>query len=182
MSNFRRYFVAGGTYFFTVVTFERLPFLTQDLARRLLRESILDVKQRRPFEVVAWALLPDHFHAIWTLPHGDADYSTRWSQIKEGFTKRWLAEDGVEGYCNRSRRHRRERAVWQRRFWEHTVTDEEDLDRCVDYVHWNPVKHGHVKRVRDWEWSTFHRFVSAGHYDIDWGGSDPCPTYGRQFE
>jgi putative transposase len=177
VSNYRRYYVPGGTYFFTVVTFARRPFLTSDMARPLLRQAIDDVREQRPFTVVAWVLLPDHLHAVWTLPPGDADYSRRWQAIKENFTKPYLATGGCEGVRSRSRRRRRERAVWQRRFWEHTVEDEDDLVACVDYVHWNPVKHGLVSRVRDWPWSTFHRFVSAGHYEIDWGRSDPCPGY-----
>jgi putative transposase len=177
MPNYRRCRVAGGSYFFTVVTFGRRRFLTSDLARPLLRKGIDEVREELPFEVVAWVLLPDHLHAVWALPPGDSKYSERWQAIKEKFTKSFLAAGGREGVRNRSRRRRRERAVWQRRFWEHTIQDEEDLASCVDYVHWNPVKHGLVSRVCDWPWSTFHRYVEAGHYGIDWGRTDPCPGY-----
>ncbi len=177
MPNYRRWHVPGGTYFFTVVTFERQPLLADDLPRTLLREAIDKERGKRPFEIVAWVLLPDHLHAVWTLPPGDDDYSLRWQKIKEEFTKNYLSAGGREGVRSRSRRARQERAVWQRRFWEHTVEDEDDLERCVDYVHWNPVKHGHATRVRDWPWSTFHQFVKAGHYELDWGNTDPCPGY-----
>jgi putative transposase len=177
MSNYRRWLVPGGTYFFTVVTFDRRPILTEDSARQLLRAAIAEVRADLPFEIAAWVLLPDHLHAVWTLPPCDSDYPRRWSRIKEKFTKTYLAAGGQEGTRNRSRRRHRERAVWQRRYWEHTVEDEADLAGCVDYVHWNPVKHGLVGRVRDWRWSTFHRFVQAGHYELDWGRNDPCPGY-----
>jgi len=177
MPNYRRWYIPGGTYFFTVVTFERRPFLTDETSRDLLRAAIEEERVKRPFKIIAWVLLPDHLHAVWSLPAGDARYSLRWQKIKEEFTKSFLAGGGQEGVRNRSRRAKGERAVWQRRFWEHTVEDEEDLERCVDYVHWNPVKHGLVTRVRDWPWSTFHRFVETGQYDIDWGRTDPCPGY-----
>ena len=177
MPNYRRWYVPGGTFFFTVVTHGRRPFLTDDQSRTLLRDAIEKERRKRPFEVVAWVLLPDHLHCVWTLPHGDTNYPLRWGRIKDSFTKPYLAAGGTEGVRNRSRRRHRERAVWQRRYWEHTVEDEDDLERCVDYIHWNPVKHGLVSRVRDWPWSTFHRFVQAGQYDIDWGATDPCPGY-----
>ncbi len=177
MPDYRRWYVAGGTFFFTLVTCERQPFLTEEMSRPLLRASIQKQREKRPFQIVAWVLLPDHLHTVWTLPPGDEDYSTRWMRIKEEFTETFLAAGGQEAVRNRSRRRHRERAVWQRRFWEHTVEDEADLERCVDYVHWNPVKHGLASRVRDWRWSTFHRYVKSGHYEIDWGRTDPCPGY-----
>ncbi len=172
MADYRRWYVPGGTYFFTVVTFGRRRWLVQDRWRNLLREAIEKERLKRPFQVVAWVLLPDHMHAVWTLPPGDQRYSLRWQKIKEEFTKSFLQQGGCEGVRNRSRRHRRERSVWQRRFWEHTIRDEFDLERCVDYAHWNPVKHGLVQQVCDWKWSTFHRFVQAGHYGMDWGRAD----------
>ena len=174
MSDYRRYFVPGGTFFFTVVTCQRRQIFFNEIARGMLRKSIGDVRRNRPFQIVAICLLPDHLHAIWTLPNGDCDYSMRWRRIKESFTKRWLAAGGSECRISASRQSKQERGVWQRRFWEHTIRDEDDLERCTDYIHWNPRKHNLVPRVRDWKWSSFFRFVEAGNYEIDWGGRDPC--------
>jgi len=175
LRRYLRYRVAGGTYFFTLVTHERRPILTVPTARRSLGEAIRAVRRRWPFHVVAMVLLPEHLHAVWELPPGDADYSRRWQKIKEAFTRAFLAAGGTEGTPSASRARKQERAVWQRRFWEHTCPEMEDVKECVDYVHWNPVKHGLVTRVRDYPWSTFHRFVRLGEYDLDWGGENPCP-------
>ena len=175
MPNYRRNYVPGGTYFFTVVTHERRPILTTDLGRRCLRRAITTAQRRRPFELVAVVLLPDHFHAIWALPPGDSKYPHRWKRIKEAFTTAFLAGGGVEGTRSDSRTKQGERGVWQRRFWEHTVRDEDDLKRCVDYVHWNPVKHGLVSAVKDYRWSSFARFVRAGEYPEDWGMAESPP-------
>jgi putative transposase len=142
-----------------------------------LGKAMREIQAKRPFEVVGIVLLPDHLHTVWTLPPGDDSYSLRWAEIKEKFTRTYLAQGGVEGTRNRSRRRHRERAVWQRRFWEHTCDDEEDLARCLDYLHWNPVKHGLVRRVEDYPWSSFHRYVDMGEYDAAWGSMDPCPGY-----
>jgi putative transposase len=177
VSNYRRNYVPGGTYFFTAVTHQRRPILRAAFARRCLRAAFLEERRKRPFAVVAVVLLPDHLHTVWTLPPGDADYSVRWARIKEEFTRSFLAEGGHEAAVTTSRLRRRERAVWQRRFWEHTCKDEDDLKRCVDYLHWNPVKHGLVMRVRDYPWSSFHRFVRMGEYDLNWGAVNPCPGY-----
>jgi putative transposase len=177
MSRYRRNFFPGGTYFFTLVAQGRRPIFTGDLARLFLRAAIDKVRATRPFEIVAWALLPDHLHAVWALPRGDDDYSTRWMQIKESFTKQYLRAGLSHDSRLTSRVRRREQGVWQRRFWEHTCRDEEDLKHCVDYVHFNPKKHGLVGSVLDWPWSTFHRFVEAGEYTRCWGRKDPTPDY-----
>jgi putative transposase len=176
MPEYRRWYVPGGTFFFTVVTQDRQRILTTDLSRQYLREAWQEELRRAPFEQVATVLLPDHLHTIWTLPPGDADYSTRWGKIKEAFTRTYLAGGGKEGRTTQNRRNHRERAVWQPRFWEHTIRDEDDLKRCLDYIHWNPVKHGLVQSVRDYPWSTFERWVQRGEYDPDWGGGFLCPT------
>jgi putative transposase len=175
MPNYRRNFVRGGTYFFTVVAHMRRPILSTPDALRSLRTARRTVARERPFDLIAVVLLPDHLHTVWSLPPGDLDYSTRWGQIKEAFTRSFRSSGGTEGPRSLSRVRKRERAVWQRRFWEHTVRDEDDLERCVDYVHWNPVKHGLVERVQDYPWSSFHRYVRAGDYDIGWGATNPCP-------
>ena len=173
MSDFRRWFVPGGTYFLTVVTYVRRPILTTDAGRRFLREAIQEIRVTRPFTLVATVLLPDHWHLVMSLPRADADYSTRMKRIKEEFTKHWLEAGLSEAQVTASQKTNGERGIWQPRFWEHTIEDEVDLEGCVDYIHWNPRKHRLVKRVRDWEWSSFHRFVEEGQYGIDWGGTEP---------
>ena len=169
MPNYRRFTVPGATLFFTVVTDQRRRFLVDPPARSCLRQAFQVVQQRYPFDIPAIVLLPDHLHALWTLPHGDAEYSIRWRRIEEEFTERYLALGGVEGPRSDSRQRRGERAVWQRRFWEHTIEDEFDFERHVDYIHYNPVKHCLVARPRDWQFSSFLRWVRQGHYPPDWG-------------
>ena len=171
MPNYRRARVPGGTYFFTVVTHGRAPFLTRDVARQSLHEAIDEIRDHHPFTLDAIVLLPDHLHAIWTLPRGDVDYSTRWRLIKKSFTQRYLARGGSERAKSTSRSLQGERGIWQRRFWEHCCEDELDLKRCVDYLHLNPVKHQLVDRVSNWPWSSFHRYVERGEYEPTWGGS-----------
>jgi len=177
MSWYRRNYVPGGTYFFTVVTYRRRKVLVDPLARRCLRESFETIKQKWPFELVAIVLLPDHLHAVWTLPTDDDKYSLRWRRIKEQFTRKFLAAGGAEAPQTPSRIRQAYRGVWQKRFWEHTCRDEDDLKRCVDYVHWNAKKHELVGSVADWPWSSFHRFVRLGEYPSDWGSEDPTPGY-----
>ncbi|MEW4530245.1 transposase [Maioricimonas sp. JC845] len=178
MSNYRR-LRFGQVYFFTLVTYLRRPFLTTATARSALRDAIRSVRRDRPFDVLAIVLLPDHMHAVLELPRGDTDYSTRWRLIKTGFTRRWLDGSGREAFRSASQVRRGERGVWQRRFFEHTCRDEQDLARCIEYVHINPVKHGLVERVRDWPWSSFHRYVRLGRYPADWGSS--LEWYGDEF-
>ncbi|PQO34208.1 transposase [Bremerella cremea] len=163
---------SGSLYFFTHVTHERAPFLTTPLARQALRNAFQKTRVAWPFDVVAIVLLPDHLHCIWQLPSRDADYSKRWHLIKARFSRAWLASGGEEGTRNKSRMLRHERGVWQRRYYEHTCRDLADLKRCVDYVHVNPLKHGLVKSVQDWPWSSFHRYVRLGEYSSDWGNAD----------
>jgi putative transposase len=177
MPEYRRCYEPGGTFFFTLVTHCRRPILATDLARRCLREAINDVRANWPFAMVAIVLLPNHLHALWTLPPNDSRYPIRWKRIKEGFTRRYLEAGGEEIPPSISRLRHGERGVWERRYWEHTVRDEDDLKRCVDYVHWNPKKHGYVANVRDWQWSSFHRFVAMGEYTLAWGEDDPTPGY-----
>jgi putative transposase len=177
MPNYRRNYVPGGTYFFTIVTYKRRPFLTGELARNCLRNAVDKIRQKLPFEMVAVVLLPDHWHTVWSLPRRDNAYSSRIRQIKEAFTREYLAKGGSELHQSASRTKHGMRGVWQKRFWEHTIDNEDDLKRCVDYTHWNPKKHGLVSAVKDWQWSSFHRFVTAGEYSHDWGRSDPAPGF-----
>jgi putative transposase len=160
-------------YYFTLVTYSRRPILTTSEGRQFLRESITTIRDDHPFRIFGTVLLPDHWHLIMQLPPDDADYSGRIKQIKERFTYLWLEARLPEAEVTESQKRKGERGIWQPRFWEHTIDDEDDLERCVDYIHWNSRKHGLVRRVRDYPWSSFHRFVRMGQYDIDWGGSEP---------
>jgi putative transposase len=171
MPDYRRAPVAGGTYFFTVVTFERQPLLTGDAVRHALRSAIEQTRSGHPIQIDAWVLLPDHLHCLWTLPAGDAGFSRRWSMIKRLTTRQLQGKTGFLPATNGSRNRRGESTLWQRRFWEHQIRDEFDYRRHMDYVHWNPVKHGHVTRVVDWPYSTFHRWLRQGAYVADWGGA-----------
>ena len=173
MSDYRRWFVPGGTFFITVVTYARRPLLTSDHARLFLRNAIASVRERHPLKLLANVLLPDHWHLVIQLPSGDEGYSLRMKQIKAEFSDEWLAAGLPEATVTKSQRKRGDRGIWQPRFWEHTVRDEDDLERCVDYIHWNPRKHELVDRAADLPWSAFHRFVRRGQYDINWGGIAP---------
>jgi len=172
MTNYRRNYVQGGTFFFTVVTHHRRPILSIPLAREALRNAIQSVRCRRPFTLDAIVLLLDHLHSVWTLPPEDEDFSTRWRQIKSLFTRHWLRYGGSETSQSLSRELKGEHGIWQRRFFEHTCRDEDDIKRCVDYLHVNPLKHRLVERVRDWPWSSFHRYVRLGEYTADWGSDN----------
>jgi putative transposase len=170
MPEYRRSFIPGGTYFFTLVTFDRAPFLTQPEAREILHFAWETVKERFPFTTEAVCLLPDHLHCIWSLPEGDTNYSIRIKEIKRLFTFRYREYIGSQDLLNDSRIVRAEAPVWQRRFWEHTIRDERDYHQHLDYIHYNPVKHGLVQKVADWPWSSFQRFVRMGWYEPHWGG------------
>jgi putative transposase len=167
---YRRARVEGGTYFFTVVTHRRRRFLCEPENVSHLREAFRYVMRRHPFEIDAFVLLPDHLHCIWTLPEGDCDFSTRWRLVKSTFTR--TCSKTCHGIVSRSRRQKGEQAIWQRRFWEHQIRDERDLIQHVEYIHYNPVKHGLVKAPRDWEYSSFHRYVRKGIYGQEWGADE----------
>jgi len=167
MVRYRRNLLPGGTYFFTVTLRDRqADFLVSHV--HFLRQAFRSVRCERPFEVDAIVILPDHLHCIWTLPPGEADYAHRWRLIKARFTRR-MANTGVPVRKNT----KGEYDVWQRRFWEHTIRDERDFEAHVNYIHYNPVKHGLVERVRDWPYSSFHRFVRMGWESVDWAGVEP---------
>ena len=155
-----------------MVTFHRRPILTTDPARRLLHLIWEETKQVLPFETLAICIIPDHIHCIWKLPEGDSDYSTRWNRIKGLFSKHYLNEVGGLEDLTSLQTKRREAGIWQRRFWEHTIFDEDDLDAHLDYIHYNPVKHGFVDKPADWKWSSIHRFIAKGFYGQDWVGGD----------
>jgi putative transposase len=164
MSYYRRAKIEGGTYFFTVTLADRSgDLLIREIDR--LRRVYRSVQESRPFETDAICILPDHLHAIWSLPAADADFATRWSLIKSGFSRGFPAAPR-----SASKIVRCEKGIWQRRYWEHAIRDDADLNRHVDYIHFNPVKHGLVSRVCDWQHSSFHQHVKRGLLPADWGG------------
>jgi putative transposase len=182
MPNYHRFRVEGGTYFFTVVTYHRRPILVTPSARTILHDAWETTRQRYPFETLAVCLLPDHLHCILKLPPGDDNYSKRWKVIKNLFTVRYLKEIGTEEERNLSRQKRHEVAIWQRRFWEHTILDEDDFEAHMDYIHYNPIKHGLVDRAADWQWSSFHRYLLEGYYDKEWAGGEAGRLQGFEFD
>ena len=162
---YRRAQVNEGTYFFTVNLAERRRFLLVEYID-VLRKVVGMVKERHPFTIDAMVILPEHLHAVWTLPLGDTDYPRRWMLIKTGFSRHIPQGERRSA----SRTSKGERGIWQRRYWEHLIRDEGDLARHVDYIHFNPVKHGHVQRAADWPYSSIHRHIEAGMIGRDWGG------------
>ncbi len=165
MPNYRRERIAGATYFFTVTLADRRSrTLVEEIA--LLRQVYVEANKRMPFKTIAICVLPDHLHAIWELPEDDQDYSLGWASIKSQFSRALPARPNVSA----SKSRKREKGIWQRRFWEHRIRDEEDLARHVDYIHFNPVKYGLVSQVGDWPYSSFHRYVARGLLPADWGG------------
>jgi putative transposase len=171
MPNYRRKRVQGGCYFFTVNLLNRRSSLLVDHID-VLRIAIRKVKSSFPFHIDAMVVLPDHLHCILTLPVGDDDFSTRWSQIKSRFSHQIPKMERA----SLSRKRRRERGVWQRRFWEHAIGDEDDYNNHIDYIHFNPSKHGWADRPIDWPYSSLHRFVREGIWDTGWGTGEFQPA------
>ena len=165
MTNYRRDRLIGGTYFFTVNLLDRQSNL---LTRHIdeLRQAHRQMIEKHPVQVDAMVVLPDHIHAIWTLPDHDDNYSIRWQLFKALFSRSIPKINQLPQSASRIKK--RELTIWQRRFWEHRIRDDKDFQRHLDYIHHNPVKHGHVVKVKDWEYSTFHRYVKAGIYASDW--------------
>lgn len=172
MPDYLRNLVEGGTYFFTVVTYHRKHVFSNILARKILHDAWTITNHRHPFETIAVCLLPDHIHCMWKMPEGDSDYSTRWKEIKRHFSINYQKQIGYGEERNTSHLKHKEVAVWQRRFWEHTIEGEDDFEAHFDYIHFNPIKHGYVERAADWQWSSFHRYVIKGIYDLNWAGGD----------
>jgi putative transposase len=163
MTNYRRNFISGGSFFFTVNLADRSQRLLVENIEAL-RQAFRTVKADQPFDIVAMVVLPEHLHTIWTLPPGDADYSTRWKKIKAEFSGTFPKSERRSA----SRISKGERGIWQRRYWEHTLRDHADFNRHFDYIHFNPVKHGLTKQVIDWPYSSFHRYVRLEIYPPDW--------------
>ncbi|MEM7228757.1 MAG: transposase [Planctomycetota bacterium] len=170
MPNYRRAYVPGGTFFFTVRTASHGRWLTETSALAALRESIRQTRLLSPFKTDAIVILPDHIHAIWTLPNGDSDFSSRWRSIKYATTRQLSCLGGHgESTAFKSRPRRTERGFWQRRFWEHCIRDEDDLNAHLDYIHYNPVKHRVARCPHAWPWSSFHSYVRRGVLPYEWG-------------
>ena len=168
MPEYRRWFHSGGTYFFTVVTYKRRKIFCDPNARAFLREAMGEVQSLRPFDILGVVLAPNHCHCIWKMAEDDKNFSVRWGMIKRRFTRLWLSHSSEDMAVSASRARRGERSVWQRRFWEHLIRDQEDFARHMDYIHYNPVKHGYVRCPHLWEHSSFHRLVKEGVYNSDW--------------
>ncbi len=166
MTEYRRFYIPKSLWFFTVNLAERKNnrLLIEKIA--VLGQAFRYVKTRKPFYMNAVVIMPDHLHCIWTLPPDDGDYSIRWNLLKGYFSRKISTGERISN----SRQKRRERGIWQRRFWAHLIEDQEDLNRHIDYIHWNPVKHGYVKQVAEWPHSSFHQYIKHGVYSDDWGG------------
>jgi len=160
---YRRAHSPGGTFFFTVNLADRTSSMLVDRIDAL-RDAVGTTLRGHPCTVLAWAVMPDHMHAIWTLPSEDGDYATRWMLIKQRFSRAIPAREVIGS----SRRKKDERGIWQRRYWEHEIRSQRDLDRHVDYVHINPVKHGHTARASEWPYSSIHRYIRQGILSSDW--------------
>lgn len=164
----------GPSYFFTVVMHDRQPILIAEEMRSALRNAIARVRVRAPFRIDAMVLLPDHLHCIWTLPVGDTDYPARWQMIKTIVTQCCRGNLEIVGMTAQGRS-----TLWQRRYWEHQIRDDDDFARHVDYIHINPLKHALVSRVADWPYSSFHRYVREGRLPIDWAGVVAIGKFGE---
>lgn len=178
MPNYRRAFVRNGCWFFTHNLFQSRQTLLVDHIDAL-RLAFEETQTKYPFDIAAIVVLPNHLHAVWTLPPDDADFSKRWRLIKTRFAK------SLPKHERRSavREARSERGIWQHRFWEHLIRDDNDYARHVEYCYINPVKHGHVRRVQDWPHSSFHRDVRGGLFPLDWAGEvPPIGEFGERLE
>ncbi|HEY9201539.1 MAG TPA: transposase [Gammaproteobacteria bacterium] len=163
MSNYHRSYVYGGCYFFTLVTWQRFPYFADETNIKHLRSAFRHVKQQHPFNIEAIVVLPDHLHTIWRLPEDSTNYALRWRLIKHYVATK------IETWRN----HRQEKRVWQRRYWEHTIHSKKDWHNHMDYIHYNPVKHGYVKHPCEWAYSSFKLALKRGWYDTDWGSIEP---------
>ena len=176
MPDYRRLRIPGATYFFTANLLDRRSdLLVAHIG--VLREAVSDVRTALPFHIDAWVVLPEHMHCMWTLPPGDSDFPKRWQAIKTEFTEALPAGRQRSPLMIR----RREGGIWQRRYWEHVIRDDRDYAGHVDYIHFNPVKHGLVESPGDWPFSSFRQCVTAGLYPVDWfGGTAEPPEVGEQ--
>ena len=163
MSSYKRRYLKGRSYFFTVVTYRRKKIFIDEPFVAMLRESFKYVMKKWPFKIDAIVVLPDHLHCVWQMPPYDADFSTRWMLIKSHFSR------SVKGSVNK----RNEKQIWQRRFWEHVIRDEDDWRAHMDYIHYNPVKHGYVSHPGEWMYGSYQKFIENGYYPENWGMAEP---------
>jgi len=170
---YRRANVKGGTYFFTVNLAERQRTLLVDEID-VLRDVMKTVKESHPYHIDAMVVLPDHLHALWTMPEGDNDYPKRWMLIKSVFSRSVSKGERISS----SRKRKGERGIWQRRYWEHCIKDDRDYEHHVNYIHFNPVKHGYVNKAVDWEYSSIHRYIADGVMPENWGISPELDVMG----
>jgi putative transposase len=168
MSQYRRYYRSNSCVFLTIVTYQRQPIFENSANIELLRRVISKTKQEKSFDILAAAVLPEHLHFLWQLPEGDSDYSQRVSRLKTLFTRQLRGNNYRSNNISLSRHKHRESDVWQRRFWEHTIRDESDFHKHLDYIHYNPVKHKLVSCPHLWQYSSFHNWVKQGKYSQDW--------------
>ena len=168
MPNYRRDQTPGGTWFFTVVAFQRRPIFCDEQFRKSLRHSIQKTRQKHPFVIHAWVLLPDHLHCIWSLPEDDANFSIRWKLIKQCVSRSCPSLNLIPDRHDAVKNKRRESTIWQRRFWEHRIHTEKDFRHHMDYIHFNSVKHGLSQSPAEWPYSTIHRLIAKGVYTQDW--------------
>jgi len=171
MSNYKRVCLPNHSYFFTVVTANRQPLFSKDKNVQLLKSAFRDVQSRKPFKTEAICVLPEHLHCIWTMLD-DCNYSIRWQVVKTYFSRQYRFHNPELKRIQ----------IWQPRYWEHTIHDQDDFDKHVDYIHYNPVKHGLVNAVGDWPYSTYRKFLSRGYYDDGWGSNEPVSIAGMQCE
>ncbi|WP_095588653.1 REP-associated tyrosine transposase [Actibacterium ureilyticum] len=193
MSNYLRARATGACYFFTV----KLARPGDDLLLRhidLLRAAYRATVSERPIRCDAFVVLPDHLHAIWTLPPGDEDFSTRWGALKARFTRAVKSHGRVGLHptgpsalvgCNptlprsRSKIEKGDGGIWQRRFWEHMIRDEADYTAHLAYCWRNPVKHGLAKRASAWPYSSIHRDIRLGLVGSEWRTEDLDGRFGE---
>ncbi len=173
MPNYVRWREDGATYFFTVVTYRRRRLFEDPTARQALRRAFVEVRRQWPFDMFACALLPDHLHCIWTLPDGDDSFPMRWANIKRRFTQSYLSRGGVDLPVSENRTRHNERGMWQPRYWERRIRNEDEMYAYRDYIHLNPVKHSYVREPTDWPWSSVHRHLRLGWLDRDWTAWTP---------
>ncbi|MBD2345800.1 REP-associated tyrosine transposase [Anabaena subtropica] len=178
MPEYRRAYLSGGTFFLTLVTYERYPIFSNIENVCHLRSALAKVRSEMPFEIEGAVVLPDHIHFLWTLPTDDENYSQRIGRLKVLFTRSLGSKTILPENLSNSRRKHRESNVWQRRFWEHTIRDEADFEKHLNYIHYNPVKHGLVSCPHLWDYSSFHKFVRKGIYSSNWY----CSCSGKRIQ